>query len=363
MGEADRAHGLLGRPADRVLSRCTNDYVESLWWILKQYWDRGLIYQGYKVVPYCPRCGTPLSSHELAQGYQEGTKDPSVFVKFPLRDQPGVYLLVWTTTPWTLPGNVAVAVGEDIDYVLVEHGDDKLWLAEALLGKVFGEHAEPREGAAAGEGHASCWGCTISRSTPSCPSRRTTATSSPATSSAPRTARAWSTSRRPSAPTTWRSGSKYDLPTLMTVDAQGRFIDAVDAVARHLRQGRRPADPAGADRPRADVQAGRLRAHLPVLLALRHAAALLRAHHLVHQDDRVQGPAAREQRADQLGAGAYPGWALRRMAGEQHRLGPGARALLGHAAAVLGVRQPGVRAPGVRRLGGRAERRRRGASS
>ena len=62
----------------------TNDYVESLWWILKQFWDRGLIYQGYKVVPYCPRCGTPLSSHELAQGYQEGTKDPSVFVKFPL---------------------------------------------------------------------------------------------------------------------------------------------------------------------------------------------------------------------------------------------------------------------------------------
>ena len=115
----------------------TNDYVESLWWILKQFWDRGLIYQGYKVVPYCPRCGTPLSSHELALGYQEGTKDPSIFVKFPLKDQPGVYLLVWTTTPWTLPGNVAVAVGEEIDYVMVQHGDDKLWLAEALVGKVF----------------------------------------------------------------------------------------------------------------------------------------------------------------------------------------------------------------------------------
>jgi isoleucyl-tRNA synthetase len=115
----------------------TNDYVESLWWIFKQLWNRGLIYRGNKVVPYCPRCGTPLSSHELALGYREGTRDPSVYVKFPLRDQPGSYLLVWTTTPWTLPGNVAVAVGENLDYVLVEYGEDKLWLAEALVPAVF----------------------------------------------------------------------------------------------------------------------------------------------------------------------------------------------------------------------------------
>jgi isoleucyl-tRNA synthetase len=119
----------------------TQDYVESLWWIFKQLWDRGLIYRGHKVVPYCPRCGTPLSSHELALGYQEGTVDPSIFVKFPLRDQPGSYFLVWTTTPWTLPGNVALAVGEDIDYVLVEHEGDKLWLAEARLPAVVQEKA------------------------------------------------------------------------------------------------------------------------------------------------------------------------------------------------------------------------------
>ena len=117
----------------------TNDYVESLWWILKQFWDRGLIYKDYKIVPYCPRCGTPLSSHELAQGYREGTQDPSVYVKFPLRDQPGHYFLVWTTTPWTLPGNVALAVGEEIDYVLVQHGDDHLWLAKARMDAVFGD--------------------------------------------------------------------------------------------------------------------------------------------------------------------------------------------------------------------------------
>jgi hypothetical protein len=119
----------------------TQDYVESLWWIFKQLWDRGLIYRGHKVVPYCPRCGTPLSSHELALGYQEGTKDPSIFVKFPVKDQSGSYFLVWTTTPWTLPGNVALAVGEDIDYVLVEHEGDKLWLAEARLPAVAHEKA------------------------------------------------------------------------------------------------------------------------------------------------------------------------------------------------------------------------------
>jgi isoleucyl-tRNA synthetase len=117
----------------------TQDYVESLWWILKQFWERDLIYRGYKVVPYCPRCGTPLSSHELALGYQEGTKDPSIYVKFPLKDQPGTYFLVWTTTPWTLPGNVALAVGDDIEYVLVEHDGDKLWLAEARLPAVAAE--------------------------------------------------------------------------------------------------------------------------------------------------------------------------------------------------------------------------------
>ncbi|RLT38431.1 MAG: isoleucine--tRNA ligase, partial [Chloroflexi bacterium] len=78
------------------------DYVESLWWILKQFWDKGLLYQGYKVVPYCPRCGTPLSSHELSLGYKEGTVDPSVFVKFAVRGEENTFLLAWTTTPWTL---------------------------------------------------------------------------------------------------------------------------------------------------------------------------------------------------------------------------------------------------------------------
>jgi isoleucyl-tRNA synthetase len=113
-------------------------YVESLWWILKQLWDRDLLYQGYDVVPYCPRCGTPLSSHELSQGYQEGTVDPSVYVQFPVRGKPGTYLLAWTTTPWTLPGNVALAVGEDVAYVKVrDAGGDVLYLAAALTETVL----------------------------------------------------------------------------------------------------------------------------------------------------------------------------------------------------------------------------------
>jgi len=120
----------------------TNDYIESIWWLLKNFWDKGLLYQGFKVVPYCPRCGTPLSDHEVAQGYAEA-EDPSVFVRMPLIDQQRVSLLVWTTTPWTLPANVAVAVNPKIDYAIVEHnlpegGTEQLILAEALIGKVLG---------------------------------------------------------------------------------------------------------------------------------------------------------------------------------------------------------------------------------
>jgi isoleucyl-tRNA synthetase len=119
----------------------TNEYIESVWWILKTFWERDLLFKGYKIVPYCPRCGTPLSDHEVAQGYADAT-DPSVFVRLPLIDKPGTSLLVWTTTPWTLPANVAVAVGAEIDYVTVEHilpegGKEELILAESLQEKVF----------------------------------------------------------------------------------------------------------------------------------------------------------------------------------------------------------------------------------
>ncbi len=120
-----------------------NEYIESIWWILKNFWDRGLLYQGYKVVPYCPRCGTPLSDHEVALGYEQA-EDPSVFVRLPLVEDSGTSLLIWTTTPWTLPGNVAVAAHPDVDYVIVERdvpegGTERLIVALPLLDKVFGD--------------------------------------------------------------------------------------------------------------------------------------------------------------------------------------------------------------------------------
>jgi isoleucyl-tRNA synthetase len=125
-----------------------NSYIESVWWILKNFWEKDLLFQGFKVVPYCPRCGTPLSDHEVSLGYKE-TKDPSIFVRMPLEEEPGTSLLVWTTTPWTLPGNVAIAVHPDIDYAVIERevkngvveGKEKLILAKSLIGKVFGEEA------------------------------------------------------------------------------------------------------------------------------------------------------------------------------------------------------------------------------
>jgi isoleucyl-tRNA synthetase len=119
-----------------------NKYLESVWWLLKQIYDRGLLYEGYKVVPYCPRCGTTLSSHEVSLGYKK-VKDPSIYVLFTVKDQrfPDASLLVWTTTPWTLPSNLAVAINPDFTYLLVEHGGKKLILAEnrahAALGDDF----------------------------------------------------------------------------------------------------------------------------------------------------------------------------------------------------------------------------------
>jgi isoleucyl-tRNA synthetase len=120
-----------------------DEYVESVWWILKQLWEKDLLFQGFKVIPYCPRCGTPLSDHEVALGYDEAV-DPSIYVRLPLMDEEGTSLLVWTTTPWTLPGNVAVAAHPDFAYVKIERempegGRERLILAKDLLPAIFGD--------------------------------------------------------------------------------------------------------------------------------------------------------------------------------------------------------------------------------
>ena len=115
-----------------------NNYIESVWYLLKTIWDKGLIYRGYKVVPYDPRIGATLSSHELAQGYRE-VEDPSVFVRFGVEGEEQTSFLVWTTTPWTLPSNLMLAVHPDIDYVVADLEDEKLILAEALLESALGD--------------------------------------------------------------------------------------------------------------------------------------------------------------------------------------------------------------------------------
>jgi isoleucyl-tRNA synthetase len=121
-------------------------YIESVWWALKTISDKGLLYEGHKVVPYCYRCGTALSSHEVALGYKD-VVDPSVYVRLPITVdrgplQAGDALLIWTTTPWTLPGNVAVAAGPSIEYARAQLGDETLVLATALVERVLGEDAQ-----------------------------------------------------------------------------------------------------------------------------------------------------------------------------------------------------------------------------
>ena len=116
----------------------TSDYIQSVWWALSEMWKQNLVYKGFRVAPYCSRCATPLSSHELAQGYQDNVPDPSVYVRFRLKNDPKTSILAWTTTPWTLPGNVALAVGNDIVYVKVKEGDEYLILAEARLSLLKG---------------------------------------------------------------------------------------------------------------------------------------------------------------------------------------------------------------------------------
>lgn len=119
---------------------CENDYIESIWWFLSECNKKDLLYQDYKVVPYCPRCETSLSSHELSEGYKDDIEDPSVYIKFELEEEFGTYFLVWTTTPWTLPGNVALAVGKNIKYVKVKHGEEKYILAEKRLEVLDGKY-------------------------------------------------------------------------------------------------------------------------------------------------------------------------------------------------------------------------------
>ncbi|MDD6485254.1 MAG: isoleucine--tRNA ligase [Clostridiales bacterium] len=115
-----------------------NNFIESEWWALKKIWEKGLLYKGHKIVPYCPRCGTPLSSHEVAQGYKD-VKERSATAKFPVKGEDNTYFLAWTTTPWTLPSNVALCVNPDEEYVKLSCGGENYILAKALVEANFAE--------------------------------------------------------------------------------------------------------------------------------------------------------------------------------------------------------------------------------
>ncbi|QQO08370.1 isoleucine--tRNA ligase [Breznakiella homolactica] len=134
------------------------DYMESIWWVMKSLWDKGLLYEGYYILPYCPRCSTVLSNHELNLGGYKDVHDPAITVRFTVKGTAAgtpaaaggldglgdgkTYILAWTTTPWTLPSNLALVMGPDIDYVLIEDGGDRYILAEARLGAYYKDESE-----------------------------------------------------------------------------------------------------------------------------------------------------------------------------------------------------------------------------
>ena len=114
----------------------SEEYIESVWWSLKQIYEKKLLFKGHKVIPYCTRCGTPISSHEVAQGYQE-TQDPSIYIKFRIKGEKHRYFLAWTTTPWTLLSNLVLAIDKNETYIEVEHENESLIFAKKLLSPVF----------------------------------------------------------------------------------------------------------------------------------------------------------------------------------------------------------------------------------
>ncbi len=331
-----------------------DDYIESEWWSLKTIAEKGLIYKGHKIVPYCPRCGTALSSHEVAQGYKN-VKEKSAFVRFPVKGEEGVYLLAWTTTPWTLPSNLALCVNAHETYCRVKTNENVTYImAKALVEKVL-EGKEPKI-------VAEMPGSDLV-GTEYVPLYRFVEPDK----------KAWfvvsddyvtmedGTGIVHIAPAYGEDDNRVcrenGLPFVNLVDTQGKFIaetawagtfikDADPMILHcrnrlggHLHQGRRPHDPEGSEGTGPAVRRRALRPRLSLLLALRHAPHVLRPPHLVHQNDRPAGRAGGQQPQHQLVSGQHQGRPHGQFPGKRGGLGPVPRALLGHAAAHLAVRR------------------------
>ena len=361
-----------------------NDYIESGWWIFKQLWEHGLVYQDYRSTPHCPRCETSLSDHELSQGYRDDVSDPSVFIKFrltgrvvrariELSERSTVSMVAWTTTPWTLPGNTALAVMEDATYGLYEHegratsslrkrSPRACWARSAVLRTLPGLGAgrrlstnpstAPRSILPDGNGRAETYSPGVRQnmfvaSMATCVSgmsggdgEETESLALPRHRRRPRLARRRHGHRAHRPRLRWRGlrGRQAARPPLRPACRLPRDDGRGPARRRPLRQGRRRGHP----RPKGARPDAPQRAHpphLPLLLALRFTPALLRQAELVHPHHRPARPPAGGQRPHQLAARPHQARALRQLAREQRRLGRQPRALLGHAPPLLGLRR------------------------
>ncbi len=330
-------------------------YIESVWWALSQIDRRGLLYEGHKVSPYCPRCETTLSSHEVAQGYKD-VVDQSLYLKLPVSSDRGSAsedrLLVWTTTPWTLPGNVAVAVSPTASYARARLGAEHFVLVSDRVAAVLGEQAEVIE-RFSGEELVERYGSYLSpifKLNDRLPGGSqiladdfvTTEEGTGIVHLAP--AFGEDDYRVAAAAGIFRGDEPH---TLYNPVQAGRHLRRSRARPRRqlvggsLRQGSRADERADRGPPGAGPAAARagLRAFLPPLLALRHAVAVLRETVVVHSDDEAPRRAAGGERDGELAPSARQGGPLRGLVEEQRRLGALTRALLGNTAA--GVALPG----------------------
>ena len=280
-----------------------NTYIESVWWALKELHDNDLLYEGYKVTAHCPRDQTSLSSAEVAMGYEDVT-DPSVYVKLPLEDEPETSLLIWTTTPWTLISNTAVAAAPNVEYATVttkENPDgERLILARELLDKVLGEgnyevHAVTEGRNLEGKKYQRPFDYVSVEDSENLftvvlGDYVTTTEGTGLVHTAP----AYGEDDA-------RTGRRYGLPTIHPVKPDGTFDERVGPFTGQFCKRRRPRTGGGAARKRRPLPLRRLRASLPPLLALRHAAAVLCQESLVRPDDPYFGRVAPGEREHKLG--------------------------------------------------------------
>ncbi len=324
-------------------------YIETVWWLLKRLHDKALLYRGHKVLPYCPRCGTALSSHELALGYETVTTN-SVYVAFPSADAPRRQFVVWTTTPWTLVSNVGLAVNPDLEYGEYDVEGTRYVVATARAADV---HVGGRPLAAApqvavyqgqrlvGERYARPLAVVAlpveGRSGVIVPAAFVSAEDG---SGIVHLAPAFGADD-------FQAAQQHGLALVNPVASDG--TSRRDRVARTQRsprdrQGHQPADHRSAEAGGPLARDEAVRAQLPVLLAVRLGSHLLCAGLLVRADNGAQSASARNQRADRLASGGSRDRALRGVAREQRRLGAVSGSLLGHAPERVAVR-PRARAP------------------